>query len=151
MYSYTLTLCIHTILIIQYILVLSVHTRGVVGNISRGGGLNNFFLFRGAQLPLLGPENSLKSKDFTGPGGGGLAPIGSPLTKSLVHTNLINNVYLYSVHTLTLLTMYSVHTLTLKQCILVLSAHTNLINNVYLYSVHTLTLLTMYTCTQCTH
>ena len=38
----------------------------------QGGGLN-FFLFPGGAQHPLGPENPLKSKDFTGPGGG-LAP-----------------------------------------------------------------------------
>ena len=50
--------------------------RGVIRNLSRGG--LNFFLFPGGGAQhLLGPENPLKSKYFTGPGGG-LAPIALP-------------------------------------------------------------------------
>ena len=43
-------------------------SRGVFRNLSRGGGLNFFLSPGGAQHPL-GPENPMKSIEFTGPGG----------------------------------------------------------------------------------
>ena len=46
------------------------------------GGLK-FFLSRGRAQHMLGPENPLKSIDFTGPEGG-LAPIALPLNTPLV-------------------------------------------------------------------
>ena len=42
--------------------------RGVFRNLSKGGGLEMFSFHGGAKHPL-GPENPLKSIDFTGPGG----------------------------------------------------------------------------------
>jgi len=41
--------------------------RGIFRNLSKGGF--NFFLFPGGAQHLLGPENPLKSIDFTSPGG----------------------------------------------------------------------------------
>ena len=42
--------------------------RGVFRNLFRGG-LKFFFSFQGGAQHPLGPENPLKSIDFTGPGG----------------------------------------------------------------------------------
>jgi len=42
-------------------------SRGVLRNLSRGGGLKFFYLSGGGAQHPLGPENPLKSIDFTGP------------------------------------------------------------------------------------
>jgi len=42
-------------------------SRGVFRNLSRG---LHYFFFPGEAQHMLGPENPLKSIDFTGPGGG---------------------------------------------------------------------------------
>ena len=51
-------------------------TRGVLMNLSKGG-LKFFSLSSGGLCTPWGPENPMKSIDFTGPGGG-LAPIAPP-------------------------------------------------------------------------
>ena len=60
--------------------VESVSNRGVFRNLSREGVLI-FFSFQGEAQHPLGPENPLKSINFTGPGGG-LAPIAPPLVSN---------------------------------------------------------------------
>ena len=62
---------------------------GAYSEICPGGGLH-FFLPRGGPHHPLGYENPLKSIEFTGQGGGGLAPIAPPLNKPLPSTNSLN-------------------------------------------------------------
>ena len=77
------TITAHTITYSEYLIykyIVPSENRGVFRNLSRG--VVKFFSFQGGAQHLLGYENPLKSIDFTGQGGGGLAPI-APLNTPL--------------------------------------------------------------------